>query len=301
LAAETGRLPPRNRRPDDRSDLGRRRAPRRAGLHSHRRSGRVLRRTGLHERTLARARALPEPALPAGPLPELRATRARARQPVPAPSEHDVRDCSSRLAGQRPRHARPPARRTAKRVHGGRRGPLRHRQAATHRARLLHPLPGPHPVRQGLLPARRVSVFLARIRNGRRLLRLLPAVSRVLEAVRHRPAGRGAAEAVLRERAADHAGAAAHERRYGRLMRFAAPGAVKSAESPPATATARLTAPRAVKSAESPAATATARLTAPGAVKSAESHRATATARLTAPGAVKSAESPAATATARLT
>ena len=43
----------------------------------------------------------------------------------------------------------------------------------------------------------------------RRLLRLLPRLPRVLEAVRHRPAGRGAEEGVLQERAEDHDGAAA--------------------------------------------------------------------------------------------
>ena len=43
----------------------------------------------------------------------------------------------------------------------------------------------------------------------RRVLRLLPRLSRVLEAVRHRSAGRGAEEGVLPERAEDHAAAAA--------------------------------------------------------------------------------------------
>ena len=42
-----------------------------------------------------------------------------------------------------------------------------------------------------------------------RLLRLLPRLPRVLEAVRHRPAGRGAEEGLLPERAQAHAGAAA--------------------------------------------------------------------------------------------
>ncbi len=46
-----------------------------------------------------------------------------------------------------------------------------------------------------------VSVLLARLRDDRRVLRLLPQLPRVLEAVRHGPAGRDAEEAVLPERA----------------------------------------------------------------------------------------------------
>ena len=49
--------------------------------------------------------------------------------------------------------------------------------------------------------ATRVSVLLARLRDDRRVLRLLPQLPRVLEAVRHGPAGRDAEEAVLPERA----------------------------------------------------------------------------------------------------
>jgi predicted TIM-barrel fold metal-dependent hydrolase len=56
--------------------------------------------------------------------------------------------------------------------------------------------------RQGCLAAGRVPVLLARVRDCRRILRLLPRLSRVLEAVRHGPAGHGAQEAVLPERAA---------------------------------------------------------------------------------------------------
>ena len=68
-------------------------------------------------------------------------------------------------------------------------------------ARLLRQVPGPHSVWERQLPARRISVLLAGIRDQRRVLRLLPRLSRVLEAVRHRLAGPGAAKAVLRERA----------------------------------------------------------------------------------------------------
>ena len=45
-------------------------------------------------------------------------------------------------------------------------------------------------------------VLLARVRDQRRVLRLLPRLSRVLEALRHGPAGRRAEEALLPERAA---------------------------------------------------------------------------------------------------
>ena len=62
-------------------------------------------------------------------------------------------------------------------------------------------VPGSAAVRQGQLPARRVSVLLARVRDQRRVLRLLPRLPRLLEAVRHRAARRRAEEAVLRERA----------------------------------------------------------------------------------------------------
>ena len=57
------------------------------------------------------------------------------------------------------------------------------------------------PVRQGQLPARRVPVLLARVRDQRRVLRLLPRLPRLLEAVRDGPARRRAEEAVLQERA----------------------------------------------------------------------------------------------------
>src|SRR5262249_20262831 len=46
-------------------------------------------------------------------------------------------------------------------------------------------------------PAGRVPVLLARLRDQRRVLRLLPRLSRVLEAVRYRIAGSGPQEALL--------------------------------------------------------------------------------------------------------
>ena len=51
-------------------------------------------------------------------------------------------------------------------------------------------------------------VLLARVRDQRRVLRLLPRLSRVLEAVRHGSARRRAEEAVLQERAEGDAGIA---------------------------------------------------------------------------------------------
>src|SRR5690606_2531086 len=73
-------------------------------------------------------------------------------------------------------------------------------------AQVLREVPGPAVVRQGLVPVGRVPVLLARARDRGRVLRLLPRLPRVLEAVRHGPAGRCAAEALLRERAEDRAG-----------------------------------------------------------------------------------------------
>ena len=52
-------------------------------------------------------------------------------------------------------------------------------------------------------------VLLARVRDGGRVLRLLPRLPRVLEAVRHGPARRGAEEGLLQDRAAGLQGAAA--------------------------------------------------------------------------------------------
>jgi hypothetical protein len=59
-------------------------------------------------------------------------------------------------------------------------------------------------LRQGQLSARGVSVLLACARDARRLLRLLPRLPRLLEAVRHRPARRGTEEGVLPERPSHH-------------------------------------------------------------------------------------------------
>ena len=100
-------------------------------------------------------------------------------------------------------------RRDAERLHRGRRDPRRPRPPAARRARVLRQVPGPDPVRQGQLPARRVPVLLARVRDQRRVLRLLPRLPRVLEAVRHGAARRRAEEAVLQERAEARARAAA--------------------------------------------------------------------------------------------
>src|SRR4029079_4019705 len=70
--------------------------------------------------------------------------------------------------------------------------------------RLLRQISGPRPVREGLLSARGVSVLLARLRDARRLLRLLSRVPRVLEALWDRSPRQRAQEGLLRERAADN-------------------------------------------------------------------------------------------------
>ncbi len=80
------------------------------------------------------------------------------------------------------------------------------RAAAAGGPELLRSLPGPDPVRQGRLRAGGVPVLLAGAGDGRRVLRLLPGLPRLLEALWHRPAGRRAAEALLRERAPDPPG-----------------------------------------------------------------------------------------------
>ncbi len=83
-----------------------------------------------------------------------------------------------------------------------RRRALRFRPPAARRARVLRQVPGPDSLRQGLVRSRRVPVLLARVRDERRVLRLLPRLPRVLEALRHGSAGRRAEEALLPERAA---------------------------------------------------------------------------------------------------
>ncbi|CAA9337517.1 MAG: hypothetical protein AVDCRST_MAG11-2797, partial [uncultured Gemmatimonadaceae bacterium] len=209
LHQEGRRQPAAHRRPGARPGVGRLRAAPAPGVHPHRRPAGVLAADRLPQRAVARARALPAPALRARRGAELRAAHDRARQPPAPPPPHHVRDRAHGVARERPRAPRAAHGRAAERAHRGGRGAVRHRAAAARRARLLRALPGPHPLREGLLPAGGVSVLLARVRDARRLLRLLPRLPRVLEALRHRPARRGAEEGVLRERPAPHEPAAA--------------------------------------------------------------------------------------------
>ena len=108
------------------------------------------------------------------------------------------------------------------------------RAAAADRPRVLQRVSGPDPVRQGPLSGRRVPVLLAHLRDGRRVLRLLPTVSRLLEALRDGPARRGAPQGLLRERAR---GGARHPARpvspvvTGRRVRRV--GASRPASCPP--------------------------------------------------------------------
>ena len=132
-------------------------------------------------------RCSPSRRISAGAVSELRGADDGARQPVPQASEDDVRRRAHGLARQRPgARSRKMLDEMPNMYTRGRRGAVRHRPPAARRARLLRQVPGPHPVRQGLVPAGRVSVLLARVRDRGRLLRLLPRLSRVLEAVRHR-------------------------------------------------------------------------------------------------------------------
>src|SRR5207244_12479498 len=88
-------------------------------------------------------------------------------------------------------------------------GALRLRLQAARRARLPRQVSGSDSLRQGQLSARRVPVLLARVRDHRRVLRLLPRLPRVLEAVRHRITRSGAAKALQWKRAEARPGAAA--------------------------------------------------------------------------------------------
>ena len=67
-------------------------------------------------------------------------------------------------------------------------------------------VPGPRADGEGLLQPGGVPHLLPRLRNGRRVLRLLPELPRLLADVRPRPARRGPAEDLLRERAEARAG-----------------------------------------------------------------------------------------------
>src|SRR5205807_2418591 len=91
-----------------------------------------------------------------------------------------------------------------------RRSALRHRTPTARRARFLRQIPGSHSLRQGLVPAGGVPVLLARVRDERRLFRLLSAVPRLLEVVRHRLAGLCAEEGLLPECTEDHSRIAAN-------------------------------------------------------------------------------------------
>ena len=185
---EGRRLAPEGRRSRARSDLAGGGPPRHPGVHPHRRAAGVLRAARLPQRALAGAGALPGPRRHRDARRHLRGAGGRAQPPVRAQPEDALHRRALRLARQRPRQGVGDARRLPERRHRGRRDPLRHRPPAARRARLLRQVPGPHPVRQGLVPAGRVSVLLARVRDEGRVLRLLPRLPRVLEAVRHRPA-----------------------------------------------------------------------------------------------------------------
>ena len=178
---------------------GRRRAAEDPGVHSHRRAAGVLRAARLQQRALARTGALSATAATrtAFRFEELMAERDRmvAQHPKTTFILAHMGWHANDLA-----RARQDVRHESERLQRGRRGALRHRPAAASRARVLRQVPGSDSVRQGQLPARRISVLLARFRDQRRIFRLLPRLSRLLEAVRHRSAGPGAEEALLRER-----------------------------------------------------------------------------------------------------
>ena len=166
------------------------RGPEHPGVHPRRRSVRVLPAARLQQRALARAGALSGSPVPGSArFPAFEELMASAIGCSRSIREHDVDPGAPRLARERPRARSASMFDRMPNVYSrSRRRALRHRPAAAHGARLLRQVPGPDPVRQGQLSARRVSVLLARVRNQRRVLRLLPRLPRVLEAVRHRPA-----------------------------------------------------------------------------------------------------------------
>src|SRR6185503_15708862 len=97
----------------------------------------------------------------------------------------------------------------AESLRGDRGDPVRARPAAAICPRLLREVPGPCDVRQGLVCARGIPLLLADVRDCRRILRLLPRLSRVLEAQWPGPSRPSAAQGLLRERTQADARAAA--------------------------------------------------------------------------------------------
>ena len=96
----------------------------------------------------------PERRRPRRDVPGLRDADGGARPPVHAAPRHDVHRRAHGLSRQRPRAAGAHARRDAERLRRDRRDPRRARTAAAVRARVLHEVPGPRAVREGLLGAR---------------------------------------------------------------------------------------------------------------------------------------------------
>ena len=104
----------------------------------------------------------PDRRYPAPPNPVVRGADGGARPAVQAAPEDDVRCGAPGLARERPGPSGQDVRRDAERLRRGRRGALRPRPPAADGARLPGQVPGPRAVRQGQLPARRISVLLAR-------------------------------------------------------------------------------------------------------------------------------------------
>src|SRR5688572_24101713 len=209
VGAKSGRLSSQARRPRPEAGVGRRRAAEPARLHPYRGPPGVLPAPRFQQRALARDGAFSGTRDLTRSAPQLRGADGGTRQPVPQQPEDDVRRGPHGLAHARPRASWQNARRDAEPVRRDGRRAVRHRPTAPRGARLLREVPGPDPLRQGFLPARGVSVLLARVRNAGRLLRLLPRLPRVLEAVRNRLAGRRSEEDLLQERAEDYAPPAA--------------------------------------------------------------------------------------------
>ena len=129
-----------------------------SGLHPHRRAAGVLRAARHHnERWLELALFARSPLSPTGPGPALRGADGRARPHVHAASEDDVHRRALRLARQRPRRGSAKLLDALPNLYPKSARCSTTSAASRARRTILRQVPGPRAVRQGQLPARRVS------------------------------------------------------------------------------------------------------------------------------------------------
>ena len=206
------------RRSTPRSDLGDGREVRPAGDDPHQRLDRPLLPDQPEERAL-RGRPVGQARRHRGQLlqerlPDLRRDRAGAREHAPQASEDALRQRAHGDALLRPGQGREAARHLPERRRRDLGDGAGSRAGAAAVARVHHQVPGPRAVRLGRRPGARrrrlLDAALALPRDLRRVLRAPGADAdrgrltraRPLEHLGHRPARRGAAQGLLRERAA---------------------------------------------------------------------------------------------------